>query len=189
MSLHIHVFVCAQSMLLSHFTCMPSTSNDILCIHLQQMKRCYWCQFVFEYTCVCVYFLYIASWKPVVGWILLYAQYANPFSDATKTNALSTVTPSTAQMVMMIEKMMMTVMEMIIMMMTGTPTTWRGEWGRDRQDGHHPGQACAQTQEGRNQLHHHLEPPRGEAFFCLFEDVFTQLFLFTEWDGDFIYWF
>ena len=89
------------------------------------MKRCYWCQFVFEYTCVCVYFLYIASWKPVVGWILLYAQYANPFSDATKTNALSTVTPSTAQMVMMIEKMMMTVMEMIIMMMTGTPTTWR----------------------------------------------------------------
>ena len=125
MSLHIHVFVCAQIMLLSDFTCMPSTSNDIFCIHLRQMKRCYWCQFVFEYTCVCVYFLYIASWKPVVGWILLYAQYANPFSDATKTNALSTVTPSTAQMVMMIEKMMMTVMEMIIMMMTGTPTTWR----------------------------------------------------------------
>ena len=43
----------------------------------------------------------------------MYAQYANPFSDATKTNALSTVTPSTAKMVTRIEKMMVMVVIVI----------------------------------------------------------------------------
>ena len=51
--------------------------------------------------------------------IHLYAQYANPFSDATKTNALSTVTPSTAKMamMMMIEKMMVMVNFMGVIVM------------------------------------------------------------------------